>query len=123
MHVISTYEFDFAKVSLYLKLIAHCKSLLLYQHIPHAEPTGLLVDTAMKLILPWIPEVSVDERREALFRASKHALMRGVTTVVDVGRYLPEASLQQPWDDFSGSCQNAIYKIRVHCNNCQGIVI
>lgn len=70
---------------------------------PLAEPTGLLIDAAMKLILPLIPEVSVDERREALFRASKHALMRGVTTVVDIGRYLPGASVQPPWDDFSGS--------------------
>ncbi|KAL6989749.1 Protein LONG AFTER FAR-RED 3 [Sarracenia purpurea var. burkii] len=65
------------------------------------EPTGLLIDSAMKLILSRIPEVSVDERREALFRASNLALMRGVTTVVDFGRYFPGASGELPWEDFS----------------------
>lgn len=58
----------------------------------------------MKLLLPSIPEVSVEERREAMLRASNHALMRGVTTVVDVGRYLPGASVKQSWEDFSGFC-------------------
>lgn len=67
-----------------------------------AEPTGLLVDSAMKLLLPWIPEESVDERREALLRASKLALARGVTTVVDVGRYFPGAPVEPVWEDFSG---------------------
>ncbi|TYJ31371.1 hypothetical protein E1A91_A06G193700v1 [Gossypium mustelinum] len=56
------------------------------------EPTGLLIDAAMELILSWIPEVSVDERREAMLRASSFALTRGVTTVVDVGRYFPGSS-------------------------------
>ncbi|ONI20834.1 hypothetical protein PRUPE_2G036100 [Prunus persica] len=65
------------------------------------EPTGLLIDSAMKLLLLSIPEVSVEERREALSRASNHALMRGVTTVVDVGRYFPGTSVKLSWDDFS----------------------
>ncbi|XP_004307112.1 PREDICTED: uncharacterized protein LOC101307247 [Fragaria vesca subsp. vesca] len=65
------------------------------------EPTGLLIDSAKELILPLIPEVSVEERREALRRASDHALMRGVTTVVDVGRYFPGASVKDSWEDFS----------------------
>jgi predicted amidohydrolase YtcJ len=67
------------------------------------EPNGLLVDAAMKLVLDVIPDVSVDERREALLRASRHALMRGVTTVVDVGSYFPGMSENQPWQDFSGA--------------------
>ncbi|KAM5551683.1 hypothetical protein ABKV19_026502 [Rosa sericea] len=58
------------------------------------EPTGLLIDSAMERILPLIPEVSVEERREALRKASNHALMRGVTTVVDVDVY--------QWADLSG---------------------
>lgn len=53
----------------------------------HAGPTGLLIDSAMKLVFSCIPEVSVEERREALERASDHALRRGVTTVIDMGRY------------------------------------
>ncbi|XP_050381624.1 protein LONG AFTER FAR-RED 3 isoform X2 [Argentina anserina] len=65
------------------------------------EPTGLLIDSARELIFSLIPEVSVEERREALHRASNHALMRGVTTVVDVGRYFPGASVKDSWEDFS----------------------
>lgn len=65
------------------------------------DPTGLLIDSAMKLLLNWIPEESVDERREALLRASKHALARGVTTVVDLGRYFPGVSSELVWQDFS----------------------
>ncbi|VAH69365.1 unnamed protein product [Triticum turgidum subsp. durum] len=67
------------------------------------EPTGLLVDAAMKLVFDVVREDSVNERREALLRASKHALMRGVTTVVDVGSYFPGTSEEQTWQDFSGS--------------------
>lgn len=65
------------------------------------EPTGLLIDSAMEIILSCIPEVSVDERREALSRASKLALTRGVTAVVDFGRYFPGASAELSWEDFS----------------------
>lgn len=64
-------------------------------------PTGLLIDSAMNLLIRFIPELSVDERREALQRASNLALMRGVTTVVDFGRYLPGSSVNLPWEDFS----------------------
>ncbi|CAD6228131.1 unnamed protein product [Miscanthus lutarioriparius] len=66
------------------------------------EPTGLLVDTAMRLIFDVIEKVSNRERREALLRASRHALMRGVTTVVDVGSYFPGASTEKTWQDFAG---------------------
>ena len=67
------------------------------------EPNGLLVDAAMKLVMDVIPDVSINERREALIRASRHALMRGVTTAVDVGSYFPGMSEKQPWQDFSGA--------------------
>jgi len=66
------------------------------------EPSGLLVDTAMRLIFDVIEKVSNRERREALLRASRHALMRGVTTVVDVGSYFPGASTEKTWQDFAG---------------------
>lgn len=45
----------------------------------------------------------MDERREALLRASNHALRRGVTTVVDFGRYVPGVSPELSWEDLSGS--------------------
>ncbi|KAG6781637.1 hypothetical protein POTOM_014548 [Populus tomentosa] len=66
-----------------------------------SEPTGLLIDAAMKLVLPSIPEVSVNERREAFLRASNLALTRGVTTIVDFGRYFPGASVEHSWEDLS----------------------
>ncbi|KAL0456003.1 UNVERIFIED_CONTAM: protein LONG AFTER FAR-RED 3 [Sesamum latifolium] len=69
--------------------------------LSHAEPTGLLIDSAMKLVMSCIPEVSVEERREALLRAANYALTRGVTSVVDLGRYLPGASPELSWEDFS----------------------
>lgn len=68
----------------------------------HAEPTGVLVDSAMKLVTSQIPEDSVDDRREALLKASNLALTRGVTTVVDLGRYFPGVSADLSWEDFSG---------------------
>lgn len=64
-------------------------------------PTGLLVDDAMELLLPHIPEVTVQKRRDAIMRASKLGLSRGVTTVVDFGRYFPGTSTRHIWDDFS----------------------
>ncbi|PKU86198.1 hypothetical protein MA16_Dca002029 [Dendrobium catenatum] len=66
-----------------------------------ADPTGLLIDSAMKLVLTVIPEISVHERQEALIRASKYALMNGVTTMVDMGRYFPGASVDDSWQDLS----------------------
>ncbi|XP_008446960.2 protein LONG AFTER FAR-RED 3 isoform X1 [Cucumis melo] len=65
------------------------------------DPTGLLIDSARKLVLPFIPKVSVEERREALLRASNLALARGVTTIVDFGRYYPGESVELSWEDFS----------------------
>lgn len=67
-----------------------------------AEPTGLLVDSAMTLVVSQIPELSIDDRREALQKASNLALTKGVTTVVDMGRYFPGVSADLPWEDFTG---------------------
>lgn len=64
------------------------------------DPTGLLVDGAMKFILPVVPELSLDERRKAFTRASEYAVKRGVTTVVDFGRFFPGAPVDSVWQDF-----------------------
>ncbi|CAH1452605.1 unnamed protein product [Lactuca virosa] len=37
----------------------------------NGEPSGLMIDSAMKVVLSCIPEVSVEERRQALDRASR----------------------------------------------------
>ncbi|KFK34823.1 hypothetical protein AALP_AA5G197600 [Arabis alpina] len=68
--------------------------------MPSGEPTGLLIDAAMELVTPYVQEVSVDERREALLRATKYALSRGVTTVIDLGRYYPGTTDELSWKDF-----------------------
>ncbi|KAJ7529283.1 hypothetical protein O6H91_15G042300 [Diphasiastrum complanatum] len=64
------------------------------------ERNGVLVDAAMMLVSKDIPQSSQEECREALKRASKHALSRGVTSVVDFGRFVPGASTRRVWDDF-----------------------
>ncbi|KAK8943068.1 hypothetical protein KSP39_PZI008980 [Platanthera zijinensis] len=67
----------------------------------NGEPTGLLIDSAMKLVHTVIPEVSANDRRKALIKASNYALMKGVTTVVDMGRYFPGAPVDNSWQDLS----------------------
>ncbi|KAK7283947.1 hypothetical protein RIF29_13697 [Crotalaria pallida] len=81
----------------------------------NGEPTGLLVDSAMKLVTSHIPKDSVDDRREAMLRASNHALSRGVTTVVDMGRYFPGVSTDLSWEDFSDVYQwaNSMSKMKI----------
>nr|KAJ0190378.1 hypothetical protein LSAT_V11C800434160 [Lactuca sativa] len=66
----------------------------------NGEPSGLMVDSAMKVVLSCIPEVFVEERRQALDRASRYTLMRGVTTVVDFERSFPGASLEHSWEEY-----------------------
>ena len=56
----------------------------------------------MKLVINHIPEPTIQERREALARASKRALSEGVTTVVDFGRYFPGSPTSHVWEDFHG---------------------
>lgn len=82
------------------------------------EPMGLFIDAAMELVSPWIPEVSVDERREALVRVSKYALARGVTTVIDVGRYSPGTTDELSWEDFSDVYQWADYSKKMMIRVC-----
>ncbi|XP_017433234.1 protein LONG AFTER FAR-RED 3 isoform X3 [Vigna angularis] len=81
----------------------------------NGEPTGVLIDLAGTLITSLIPEDSVDDRREALLRASSLALTRGVTTVVDMGRYYPGFSPELSWDDFSDVYQwaNSMSKMKI----------
>ncbi|KAK8464430.1 hypothetical protein PHAVU_011G206500 [Phaseolus vulgaris] len=81
----------------------------------NGEPTGVLIDSARALITSLIPEDSVDDRREALLRASSLALTRGVTTVVDMGRYYPGFSAELSWDDFSEVYQwaNSMSKMKI----------
>ncbi|RDY14702.1 ytcJ, partial [Mucuna pruriens] len=81
----------------------------------NGEPTGVLIDSARTLVTSQIPEDSVDDRREALLRASNLALTRGVTTVVDMGRYYPGFSTELSWADFSDVYQwaNSMSKMKI----------
>lgn len=65
--------------------------------------TGILLDSAMKLVIDCIPEATAQERRDALTRASKEALSKGITAVVDFGRFFPGSPTTKVWDDFHGS--------------------
>ncbi|EFJ38451.1 hypothetical protein SELMODRAFT_402380 [Selaginella moellendorffii] len=62
-------------------------------------PTGLLVDAAMILLTSCVPKPSLEQRREALARASHYAVSKGVTSVVDIGSYFPGGSIK---NDFEG---------------------
>lgn len=62
--------------------------------------TGIVVDSAMKLVVEYIPQATAQERRDALARASKEALSKGITAVVDFGRFLPGFPTRYVWDDF-----------------------
>jgi predicted amidohydrolase YtcJ len=77
----------------------------------------VFVDTATSLATSFVPEPSLEERRAALIAASKLALTRGVTSVVDFGRFSPGETAQQAWDDFNEEipCQPS-----VACWRCQG---
>ena len=94
------------------------------KHFLHpVDPTGVLIDSARKLVLPFIPEVTVEERREALIRVSKLALARGVTTILDFGRYYPGESVKLSWEDFSGKfCMVLLWMAMLNlCFLCQKI--
>ncbi|XP_031475342.1 protein LONG AFTER FAR-RED 3 isoform X2 [Nymphaea colorata] len=82
------------------------------------EPTGLLIDSAMELMLPLIPKASTHERRNAMVRASKYALLKGVTTVVDVGRYFPGAPGDLVWEDFRDVYEWAYSTGQMHIRVC-----
>ncbi|KAG2447703.1 hypothetical protein HYH02_007163 [Chlamydomonas schloesseri] len=62
------------------------------------EPTGILRERAMQLVAAVIPEPSVATRRAALAAAAALALSRGVTSVVDMGRY-PFSDEGSSWRD------------------------
>lgn len=49
------------------------------------EPTGILIDTAMDLVLDVLPEMDASMRQEALELAQQHVLELGITQVLDAG--------------------------------------
>ncbi|MFB0516304.1 MAG: amidohydrolase [Candidatus Neomarinimicrobiota bacterium] len=51
------------------------------------RPTGILKDEAMGLVYAVIPEVTEQERDEALVRAMNHAVLHGVTQIYDMGSW------------------------------------
>ncbi|KAG2492348.1 hypothetical protein HYH03_009296 [Edaphochlamys debaryana] len=62
------------------------------------EPTGIVREKAMQLLASAIPEPSAAARAAALAAASRLALSRGITTMVDLGRY-PFSDADSPWRD------------------------
>ena len=62
-------------------------------------PTGILEDTAIRLVRKQMPARSDEERREAVERACRHALARGVTLVHDMGQPAMTPEDRTAWDD------------------------
>lgn len=54
---------------------------------PDGSPTGILKDAAQELVERVIPAPSEAELDEALERAQRHALQRGVTLITDMGTW------------------------------------
>lgn len=65
-------------------------------------PTGLLKDSAMYLLSPVIPHPTVQEKREALKRACRHANKNGITGVHDFGNFGPGSTTEEVWADIEG---------------------
>lgn len=61
-------------------------------------PTGILRETAMRLVTSAMPPPSVERRRSAVLAAGRYALSRGITSVVDFGR-APFADQGASWAD------------------------
>ncbi|PNH12482.1 putative amidohydrolase ytcJ, partial [Tetrabaena socialis] len=68
----------------------------------HGQPTGLLRESAMQRVAAFVPEPSAPARRAALAAATRLALSRGVTTLLDMGRY-PMADEGSSWRDLEAS--------------------
>ncbi|KAI8464094.1 MAG: amidohydrolase family-domain-containing protein [Monoraphidium minutum] len=61
-------------------------------------PTGILRETAMRLVSSVVPPPSAEKRRAAALDAARYALSRGITSVVDLGRS-PFADQGASWAD------------------------
>ncbi|MEW5309936.1 MAG: hypothetical protein WDW38_001776 [Sanguina aurantia] len=67
---------------------------------PSGQPTGLLRESAIQMVTRHIPEPTLETLGEALQLAIQHALSRGVTTLVDMGRFpFSSSDPQSAWRD------------------------
>ena len=74
------------------------------------EPTGVLIDNAMNLVISVIPEPSDSEIRAALDTVSRHLLSLGITSTHDAGTTGPEHRLYKALAD-SGEMPLRIYSM------------
>ena len=63
--------------------------------------TGILKDGAIQLVRRLVPRANTEERRAAVLRASRYALERGVTFVVDMGEPALNVNDTAAWDDLT----------------------
>ncbi|GAQ83501.1 amidohydrolase family protein [Klebsormidium nitens] len=66
---------------------------------PDGAPTGLLKDSAIYLLSPVTPPPSLQDKREALKRACRHANKNGITGVHDFGNFGPGSTTEEVWAD------------------------
>lgn len=60
---------------------------------PDGNPTGVLIDAAMRLVADNIPEPAISRKQRALNLAINECLSFGITTVHDMGMNLPTINL------------------------------
>lgn len=59
----------------------------------NGEPTGLLIDNAMDLVIKHFPEITQDEKMKALLLAQEDCFKYGLTTIDDAGLHYKEINL------------------------------
>ena len=62
------------------------------------KPSGALLEDAMELMWAVIPKPSLEEKRQAIIRAGKHAAANGLTTMCEVGGDLADFDLYEALD-------------------------
>jgi len=62
------------------------------------KPTGALLEGAMDLMWDTIPKPSIEERRDAIVKASAHAASQGLTTMCEVGGDLADLAIYEALD-------------------------
>lgn len=61
----------------------------------NGEPTGILIDAAMSLVAPHIPEYTLNEKVKAAAASLDHAVQSGVTTIHDMNYENSALALEQ----------------------------
>jgi predicted amidohydrolase YtcJ len=86
------------------------------QRGPGGEPTGILHETAARVVAERIPPAEPDELVEAIPRLARDALALGVVAVHDPGGLVPEAGLGAAYAAYERLADAGRLPVRVHAS-------